>query len=123
MTRDGLPDATNWLKVVAILQAAFSEGTLAKECTCQTVTIIPKVKGYLRGIGIVHVLWKSVASLINRQIMAEISFHDTLHGFRMGWGTDTAALEAKLLQHIMAMRRVVLFNFFLDIRKAYNDLD
>ena len=33
-TRYDLTDATNCLKVVAIVQAAFCDGTLAEECTC-----------------------------------------------------------------------------------------
>ena len=35
----------------------------------------------------------------------------------------TAALEAKLLQQLMAMREAVLFEVFLDLRKAYDALD
>ena len=56
VTRDKSPDATNWMKVVAIVQAAFRGGTLAKECMCQTVVFIPKGKGYFRGIGHIEVL-------------------------------------------------------------------
>ena len=32
VTMDNLPDTTNWLKVVAIVQAVFCEGTMTKEC-------------------------------------------------------------------------------------------
>ena len=42
MTQDDSPDATNWLKIVAIVQAALYDGKLAQECTCQTVVLIPK---------------------------------------------------------------------------------
>ena len=80
-TRVYSPDATNWLKAVAIVQAAFQDGTLAKECTCKIVILITKRKGYLRGIGIVKVLWKATVRLLNRCLMAAISFHDTLHMF------------------------------------------
>ena len=55
-TRDDSPDATNWLKVFAIMQAAFRDGTLAEECTWKTVILIPKGKGEFRGIGIIKVL-------------------------------------------------------------------
>ena len=48
-TRDDAPDATNWLKVVAIMQAAYRDGTLAEECTQQTVLLIPKREGGLPG--------------------------------------------------------------------------
>ena len=49
ITRDDAPDATNWLKVVAIMQAAYCDGTLAEECTQQTVVLIPKREGRLPG--------------------------------------------------------------------------
>ena len=32
-TQDDSPDATNWVKVVAIAQAAFCDGRLDEECT------------------------------------------------------------------------------------------
>ena len=35
----------------------------------------------------------------------------------------TAALEAKLLQQLTAMREMVLFNILLELQKAYGDLD
>ena len=41
-TQDDSPDATNWLKVVDILHAAFQYGKLAEECMWQTVFLIPK---------------------------------------------------------------------------------
>ena len=48
-TRDDAPDATYRLKVVAIVQAAYSDGMLAEECTQQTVILIPKREGGLPG--------------------------------------------------------------------------
>ena len=38
----------------------------------------------------------------------------------MGWGTGTAALEAKVLQKLTVMREAVLSEVFLDLWKAYN---
>ena len=49
VTRDDAPDATNWLKVVAIVQAAHCDGTLAEECTQQTVVLILKMEGGIPG--------------------------------------------------------------------------
>ena len=34
-----------------------------------------------------------------------------------------ASLEAKLLQQLMEMREEVLYEIFLDLHKAYEDLD
>ena len=55
-TRDDSPDTTNWLNVVAIVQAAFQDGTLAEELKCKTVIFITKWKGDLRGIGLIEVI-------------------------------------------------------------------
>ena len=44
-TRDDSPNANNWMKVVAIVQAAFKDWMLSEECTCQTGVLIPKRKG------------------------------------------------------------------------------
>ena len=38
-------------------------------------------------------------------------------------GFGRATLKAKLLQHLMAMRELVLFELFLDLQKAYDALD
>ena len=61
-----------------------------------------------RGIGLVEVMWKIVAEILNRRLTASITFHDFLHGFRADHGTDTATLDAKLLQQLAAMREEVL---------------
>ena len=74
-------------------------------------------EGVLPGIVLVKVLWKAIASLLNRRITAAISLHDMLHGFRAGQGTETAALEANLLQHLTATREAVLFEVSLDLRR------
>ena len=46
-----------------------------------------------------------------------------MHKFRSGRGTGTAALEAKLLQQLTAMREAVLFGVFLGLQKSYDSLD
>ena len=88
----------------------------------QKVFMIPKGKGDFQGIVLVEVLWKAVASLLNRRFTSAITFHNVLHGFGAGWGTRTAALGAKLIQQLTAMREAVLFELLLDLRKAYNAL-
>ena len=62
-------------------------------------------------------------SLLNRRFAALISFHDNLHGFQAGRGTSTASLEAKLLQHLTAMRELILLKVFLGLWKFYDSLD
>ena len=66
--------------------------------------MIPKREKDYRGIGIVEVMWKVVAAILNRRLAASITYHDFLHGFRVGFGTGNATLEAKLLQQLAALR-------------------
>ena len=58
---------------------------------------------YYCGIGIVEVMWKVVAAILNRRLTAFITFHDFIQRFRAGRGTGTAALEAKLIQQLAAL--------------------
>ena len=77
-------DATNWLKVVAIVQAAFRNRTPDEEFMWKTVVLLTNRKGDFRGIGLVEVLWKVVASLLNHRLTEVISYHDALHRFQAG---------------------------------------
>ena len=105
------------------MQEVLRDGTLADECTWHTVVFIPKGKRDFQGIGLVEVLWKTVAIILNHKLTSAITFHHDLHGFRAGCGTGTAALEAKLPQQLTVKREVVFFEVFIDLLKAYNVLD
>ena len=64
-----------------------------------------------------------MAVILNCRFTASITYHDSLHGFRVGRGTGTATLEVKLLQKVTSMREAVLHSIFLDMPKAYDTLD
>ena len=96
---------------------------LPEEAACQAVVLIPKGGGDYRGIGLVEVIWKAVAVILNRNFTVAITYHDFLHGFRAGRSTRTATLELKLLQQVAALREEVLHAIFLDLHKAYDALD
>ena len=70
-----------------------------------------------------EVMWKVGAAILNRRFAASVTYHDFLHGFRAVRGTGTATLEAKLLQHLAALREEVLCVIFLDLHKSYDALD
>ena len=106
-----------------MVQTAFWDGFLDEEATWRAVVHIPKGKKDYRGIGLVEVMWKVVAVILNRRFISSITYHDALHGFRVGRGTGTATLEAKLLQQLAAMREEVLYAIFLDLTKAYDAVD
>ena len=123
-TWDNTPDATNWLKVVAIIQEGFHDGTLSKECMWETVVLITKGESRdFRGVGLVEVLWNTFTSLLNYQLTTAIKLHDVLHGFWAGQGRGTSALESKILEQILATINAVLFDIFLDLHKVYDALD
>ena len=109
--------------MVDLVQTAFRERDLAEESTWQAVVLIPKGKGYYRCIGLVEVMWKVVAVILNCRFTSSITFHNVFHGFRAGHGTGTATLEANLVQQLAAMREEVLYVIFLDLTKAYDALD
>ena len=75
----------------------FRDRDLAGEATWQALFLIPKGKKDYRGIGLVEVMWKVVAAILNRCFTASITYHEVLNGFRAGCGTGTATLEAKLI--------------------------
>ena len=85
--------------------------------------LIPSGKRDYRDIGLVEVMWKVVAAILNRQLTDSITFHDFFHGFRAGRGTGMTTLEAKLIQQIAALREEVMYVIFLDLHKAYDALD
>ena len=58
------------------------------------VVMIAKGERGYRGIGLMEVMWKVVAAILNLWLTASITFHDFLHGFRAGRGTGTTTLEA-----------------------------
>ena len=109
--------------LVEFVQTAFREGQLVEEATWQVVDLITKGKKDNRGIGLLEMMWKLVAAILNLWITASINFHDFLHGFRAGRGTGTATLESKLLQQLAALREEVLYMILLDLHKAYEDLE
>ena len=84
----------------------------------QAVVLIPKRKKDYRGIGIVEVMCKVVAEILNFRLTASITFQDLLHCFREGRGTGTVTLEANLLQQLAALREEFLYVIFLDLSKA-----
>ena len=50
---------------VDLIQSEFQEGKLTDEATWQAVVLIPKGKTDYRGIGLMEVMWKVVAAILN----------------------------------------------------------
>ena len=56
-----------------LAQTAFRDGVLAEEATWQAVVLIPKGGRDYRGIGLIEVVWKAVAVILNRHFTASIT--------------------------------------------------
>ena len=70
----------------------------------------------------IDVLWNTVSGVINHQIGETITYHDFLHGLRSGRVTGTVSLKSKLLEQLTEMGEEVLYEVFLELRKAYDAL-
>ena len=70
-----------------------------------------------------EVMWTAVAVILDCCFTASITYHDSLHGFRAGRITGNATLKVRLLHQVTAMREEVLHTIFLDLHKAYSDLE
>ena len=118
------PQPEAWNNLVEIVQEAFRTGKIPEVLTNAILVLIQKNEvNQFRGIGLLEVVWKLIASIINKRLMRNIEFHDGIHGFRPGRGTGTATLEAKLLMQMAACKDIPLYQVFLDLTKAYDTLD
>ena len=79
--------------------------------------------GGYQGIRLVGVVWKFCATVVNFRLNRSMTLHDALHEFRAGRGMGTATLEAKLVHQLAGIFHEPLFQFFLDVRKAYESVD
>ena len=86
------------------MQTAFMDSVLEEEATWQTVVLISKGGGDYRGIGILVMVCKMMAVILNHHFTASTAYHDSFHGFQAGRRTGTATLEVKLLQQVTSMR-------------------
>ena len=86
VTRGDAPDATNWLKVLDLLQTDFREGWMEEEVTWKNINLTPKENGKFWGVNLVEFIWKMAMVILNFCLRMDITFHDVLHGFRSGIG-------------------------------------
>ena len=82
----------------------------------------PETEGGYRGIGLVEVVWKVCAAVVNFRLKRSVILHDVLHGFRAGRGTDIETLEEKFMQQLAGLSHEPLFQVFLEVFKLYDSL-
>jgi hypothetical protein len=64
-----------------------------------------------------------LSALINRRVCKNVKWHDAVHGFIAGRSCSTAILEVKLAMQLAKRRGQVYHQIFLDLSKAYDNLD
>ena len=117
------PVRRRWKILVRMVQKTFGDRTPPEELAWATMILISKWKGEFEGIGIVEVAWKVCTAVVNCWLNQRVVLHNALNGFRAGWGTGMAILEAKLDQQLAGLAHNLLFQVFLDIHKFYDSLD
>ena len=80
----------NWDQVTSCVKLCFVERSILTQLSWSTVVLVPKGSGNYQGIGLLEIVWKTIESIINRQIAQKITFNDSLHGFVAEKGTGTA---------------------------------
>ena len=61
--------------------------------------------------------------MINHHLTTNIAFHDIFHVFQACRDTETASLEAKLIQQLTTVRGEVLYVIFLVLHHLYDALN
>ena len=111
------------MKVVRIIQLAFTEGVLPEEITWAIMVLLPKGKGEYQYILLAEETWKLCTLVLNARMKKGVDLYDSLHEFWEGRETGTVTLEATLDQKLTVLDHEPLFQVFLDARKAYEYLE
>ena len=98
--RDEEPNRTHWDPLVQLVQHVFLTGEIPQGMAHSVCVLLPKPDGGVRGLGLLEIVWKVVASILTVRLNAGIRWHDSIHGFRTARGTGTAIIEAKLFQQL-----------------------
>ena len=80
------------------MKTAFQDGVLAEEATWRAVFLIPTGGWCYHNIGLVEMVCKAVVVILNHRFIASITYHDSIHGFRVRRSTGTTTLKVKLFQ-------------------------
>jgi hypothetical protein len=113
-----------WDKLVWLVQHAFTTGRISQAMAIEILTLLPKNEyGKYRGIVLMEAITKLCGTIIHLRLQEAITFHSDIHAFRSGRGTSTAILEAKLLMQSAIEEGKILYQVFLDLSKAYDNLD
>ena len=83
-----------------LTQYTWKHREIPTEMCWMILILIPQGKTNNSRISLLDTLYKVVESIIDTCLKVCINFHDVLHRFRVGRGTDIAILELKLVQEL-----------------------
>ena len=107
------------MKLVDIVQFIWYHRAIPEDLGWTILILIPKVNTDNLWIGLLGVIWKLMEAIIDTHINNSVTFHDVLHGFRVGMLMGTAIMELNLAQELVSVDQDPLLLVFLDILKAY----
>ena len=110
----------NLERFVDLVQTTFRNGTLPTDFTRNIFVFLSKGNINYMGTGLIMVLLKTVTVIINREIWASVTYHEALHRFSSGRGTEATYLKDNLLQKLTEIREEVLYKVFLYLNKAHD---
>ena len=102
-TREKDPGKKRWEKLVIVTNMALQERCTLTALTWTRMVLIPKFRGEYIWIGLVEVICKVCALIMNNRIRASITLHNVLHGFGQERGTGKATMEEELAQKIAGL--------------------
>ena len=73
--------------------------------------------------GLLEVIWKITASIINDKLKELFVFHDDLHGLRDRRGVYTEIIYSIILQQMLVIKNYRLFHIYPGLSKPYNVLN
>jgi hypothetical protein len=105
-----------------LIQTIWEWGEIPEQMSWMVIILLPKGGGNFQGIGLLDPFWKVVEKIMMCQ-MGSIEFHPCLHGGLPKRGTGMATIEAKLAQQLAWMEQEPLYQVFVNLRKASDQLD
>ncbi len=111
-----------WWIFVKLMQAVWEQGSIPEQMKWEIIVLLPKGGGDYRGIGLLEPFWKVVEKIMVARLLS-VEFHDSLHGRLLGRGTGNATIEAKLHQSLAWRDQCLLYQIYMDLKKAYDALD
>ena len=68
-------------------------------------------------------VWNVFAMVANFSLKRSVTLHDELYRFRAGMGMGNETSEAKLAHKFTGITHHLLFQYYLDVQKAYDSID